>query len=683
LEAQIPATPNPQVPATRTPATEAITIRTDARQFESFLKSINRCASLLDARRLKNDIVGEIRRTRMLLGTVCFCPHLSCWFDRLACSANHEKDDWIDGEKTEDVVSYLDRLYTAKKKVEQRIVVLGGEDDPVRMAKTFKDLTLTGTLQKPIQSETPTTNGLSLRDVLTTPTSLSYFMEFMDRRNRSLLVQFWLTVESFKNPLEAVDSDSSGEDDDELIQHSETVKEDITMVNDLYFSSPTPHPALSVISAKHINAIRVFALDDSAPNPSAERKVKRNVMLAQRQVERDMEGDFEDFQRSPLWFRVVGDTESNNAMTASVMSSSVVSDGGSSPFSTVRGRDFLDPKIRASRTNRSPIMINPPITARSESLPSLTAVSTEREALSPVRPIQSSLDLLMSSTENAADSSRAPLFDESEDAHVGLIDDAQAQRMEAIQAALTDIIAFDNEESSHPRAETPDEATSQRGSGFLSARRSDNRRKPSFDEEQDVEEERQDENGSTTQTTLPLAGPGDLQLAYEIARLGEKLINLRTQDTMLDRLINKADLTGDTQELRLLRKSKSALNREIRELSFQKTQYELQESANRLVSDRTKLAIVNSTVGEEGGKSVVRYIVEVQQLAIDGSFSTGWVVARRYNEFLQMHNRLRDKYALVRGLDFPGKRIVTGLSGHFVDTRRAALEKYMQVDRPS
>ena len=513
----------------------------------------------------------------------------------------------------------------------------------MRIEKISKCSSLMDTSQKPIQSETPPTNGLSLRDVLTTPTSLSYFMEFMDRRNRSLLVQFWLTVESFKNPLEAVDSDSSGDDDDELIQHSETVKEDITMVNDLYFSSPTPHPALSVISAKHINAIRVFALDESAPNPSAERKVKRNVMLAQRQVERDMEGDFEDFQRSPLWFRVVGDTESNNVMTASVMSSSVVSDSGQSPFNAARGRDPPDPSTRASRTNRSPIMINPPLIPRSESLPALNTVLTEREPLSSARPAQSSLNLLMSSTENAADSSRAPLFDESEDTQVGPADDAQAQRMEAIKAALTDIIAFDNEESSHLRAETPDEAPSQRGSGFLSARRSDGRRQPSFDEEQDVEEERHDDNDSNAQTALPLAGPGDLQLAYEIARLGEKLNNLRTQDMMLDRLINKADLTGDTQELRLLQKSKSALNREIRELSFQKTQYELQESANRLVSDRTKLAIVNSTVGEEGGKSVVRYVVEVQQLAIDGSFATGWVVARRYNEFLQMHNRLRDK----------------------------------------
>jgi sorting nexin-25 len=48
--------------------TELITIRTDIRQFESFLRSINRCSSLLDARRLKNDVVGEIRRTRLSLG---------------------------------------------------------------------------------------------------------------------------------------------------------------------------------------------------------------------------------------------------------------------------------------------------------------------------------------------------------------------------------------------------------------------------------------------------------------------------------------------------------------------------------------------------------------------------------------------------------------------------------------
>lgn len=69
LESQLPRNISRATPAVP-PAgyTERITIRTTLRQFESFLRSISRCSSLLDARRLKNDVVGEIRRTRILLG---------------------------------------------------------------------------------------------------------------------------------------------------------------------------------------------------------------------------------------------------------------------------------------------------------------------------------------------------------------------------------------------------------------------------------------------------------------------------------------------------------------------------------------------------------------------------------------------------------------------------------------
>ena len=123
------------------------------------------------------------------------------------------------------------------------------------------------------------------------------------------------------------------------------------------------------------------------------------------------------------------------------------------------------------------------------------------------------------------------------------------------------------------------------------------------------------------------------------------------------------------------------MTRELRELQFQKQQYEQQETANRLISDRTRVSIVNSAVAEEGGKSVVRYLVEVQQLGPDGSFASGWVIARRYNEFHNMHNKLKERYILVRNLDFPGKRLVASLSGSFLDTRRVALEKYLQVCR--
>src|SRR6266404_5461793 len=69
LEAQLPRV-NPELKAPRgtSSGAETITLRTDHRQFDVFLRSIDHMSSLLDARRLKNDIMGEIRRTRALLG---------------------------------------------------------------------------------------------------------------------------------------------------------------------------------------------------------------------------------------------------------------------------------------------------------------------------------------------------------------------------------------------------------------------------------------------------------------------------------------------------------------------------------------------------------------------------------------------------------------------------------------
>ena len=70
LEVQSPLSSVPLSVATARggPRTEKITSRTAAHHFESFLRSISRCESLLDARRLKNDVMAEVRRTRALLG---------------------------------------------------------------------------------------------------------------------------------------------------------------------------------------------------------------------------------------------------------------------------------------------------------------------------------------------------------------------------------------------------------------------------------------------------------------------------------------------------------------------------------------------------------------------------------------------------------------------------------------
>lgn len=485
----------------------------------------------------------------------------------------------------------------------------------------------------------------------------------MDRRHRAMLVQFWLTVESFKNPLESVDSGS--EDDDEDAVLDPTLKEDISMMKELYFSNDSPDPALAVVSQKHVDSIRSFGLGEGAPTPTAERKVRRSVMLAQKQVEREMENDFEDFQRSELWFRVVADLEANRRPFTTSPSAS----GRSTPEPTQPSGNTARDGVREGhpyiRAQSSPLL-SFPFQKRDRPLASLPSTPSASSRSAP-----SNLEVLMSPAGSTApsSSSRAPLFDDPEDTDEDGPIEVQAQRMEAIQAALTDIIASDQRhEGRH---------SSSIDSRILLEADSIDSERP-FDDDVDAEEDKPDDDDKP-HGSYQMAGPGDLQLSYEISRLGDKIAHLETQDAMLDTLLKKAELTGDAQELRLLYRSRSSLTRELRELNFQKKQYEQQESANRLLSDRTKVAIVNSTVGEEEGKSVVRYLIEVQQLAPDGSFASGWVVARRYNEFHNMHNKLRERYALVRNLDFPGKRLVTSLSGSFVDSRRMALEKYMQV----
>lgn len=495
-------------------------------------------------------------------------------------------------------------------------------------------------------------------------------MEFMDRHHRSLLVQFWLTVESFKNPLELVDY-SSGDEDDPIQDpsNSTTLREDICLINDLYFSATPPHPSLSPISQKHVDIIRSYASNEVTPSVVENKKVRRSVMLAQREVEQEMESDFEDFQKSKLWFRVIEDASFGHP---EVGASALINKPQSTDLSTTV------PALGASLRTKSQI-------PRSESFPSLFSSIRASEhphlvqapvIYSPPATSRSNIDVLMAPLpDTSSDTSRAPLFNDPDDGRP-IMD--ESERMEAIQAALTDIIATE-QHSSQPRNRAEEADT------FIPSVPDGRKPRGMFGDEEDpnADEENEDETTESADTigqgSFQLAGPGDLQLSYEIARLGKKISKSEVHAAMLDTLIRKAELTGDTQELRLLRKAKASMTRELRELHFQKTQYEQQESANRLVPHRTKVSIVSSTVAEEEGKSVVRYLVEVQQLSPDGTFSSGWVIARRYNEFLRMHNKLREENSSVRSLDFPGKRLVTSLSGNFIDTRRQALEKYMQV----
>ncbi|GJJ78268.1 sorting nexin-25 [Entomortierella parvispora] len=181
------------------------------------------------------------------------------------------------------------------------------------------------------------------------------------------------------------------------------------------------------------------------------------------------------------------------------------------------------------------------------------------------------------------------------------------------------------------------------------------------------------------QDNVHLAAPGDLLLASRIKELEQDIETIKKQESIVEALIRKAEHQGRQNELRILKKSKSALRREILGMEYQKTQYEVQEEENMILPGRSTINITSSTVGYDGSKEFALYVIEVHQLVQDGSFASGWVIARRYSEFFALHQKLKEKFhSIVRHYELPGKRGFLKLQKSFVESRRIGLERYLQ-----
>jgi len=85
------------------------------------------------------------------------------------------------------------------------------------------------------------------------------------------------------------------------------------------------------------------------------------------------------------------------------------------------------------------------------------------------------------------------------------------------------------------------------------------------------------------QDNVHLAAPGDLLLASRIKELEQDIETIKKQESIVEALIRKAERQGRQNELRILKKSKSALRREILGMEYQKTQYEVQEEENMIL----------------------------------------------------------------------------------------------------
>ncbi|KAF2842422.1 intermediate filament protein-like protein [Patellaria atrata CBS 101060] len=623
------------------------------RKFERFVRAIRQCNTLSDARRFRNEVASQLR-----------------------------KGSSVEGQ---DVI-YLRRLETAKRILDQKVTTLGaGSTNPKLTVQPPVKLNRTGSRFE----------NASLKDVLHDASGLSYFMEYMDRQKLMSLVQFWIVVDGFRNPLE---DETDKPDENTGIQHrwTEADKNDLAQINEAYLNKLELK-----VDPEARRLVKEFLKAGSAATTAQYLRARRVILRAQSAIYEEMQEHYERFKKSDLYYKWSALDEAPGGPPSPTKSIETLEDRSPSPIAKR--------PAKVSRLSTSKLTLKPPDLRR--------AVVSSSDLRSTVRPN----DDIMQSRRSLDDSSRAPLFDDDYDSDVlarstqSLGSEGEAPRInannkevvDAMQAALNDIMDHKPDEESlfsDSGLKSPQEDESLRGS--MDIQRPDSpiskkdRGKPSIaslglvssprrgffnddlfgEEEKFLEDEHEDSdvNEKTEEDEIHEAAPGDLGLAEAIDSLTADIERLVSQEAIVDSLTKKAELTNNAAELRILRKSKASLQREIHRKELQRQQYIVQESDNSLYG-RATISIKSVMVAnDDEGREIAMYVIEVQRQAGDQMPAAAWVIARRYSEFHELNKRLKTRYPAVRTFDFPRRQVVFKLQKDFLEKRRQALEKYLR-----
>ncbi|MCJ1475602.1 Intermediate filament protein [Lambiella insularis] len=642
----------------------------DERRFERFIRAVRLCNNLSDARRFRSEVASQLKRESMLEG-----------------------QDHI----------YLRRLETGKRILDQRVAKLssiGGSSVPNSLQLEFGN-----------GHPASRTTNVSIHELLHDASGLSYFMEYMDRQGLMTLVQFWVVVDGLRNPLE---DDVFGLDTTSEVQWTDSDRLDIAQIAEAYLSKPE----LKVPESSR-EAVRRFLKADRHATSSQYNQARSAVLRAQSAVLEEMQDEhFRNFQKSDLYYKYL------------------TSDDGSTK-STTNGavRSLKSPTVQFIAETATLPTLPPPQVSRfnSTSFDLRRSAASSNELRSPTKTSDSSVS---QQTRRSFDiSPSAPLFDDnveretlaqsthsldSDSLNGDISNNNQAEVVEAMEAALNNIMT--DRPNEDDRKDSPSDPHDLHTQNYLFSEGSDSsptlpeykrydsnvlgkeRGRPNLtslglvnpssrigvfsdddlfgDEEKFNEDEHSDPedfaDDKALQDEIHEAAPGDLGLAEAISALTIDIERLVSQESVVDTLTRKAELTNNVAELRILGKSRSSLQREIRRKELQRKQYIVQESDSSLYG-RASVKIKSIMVGKESdGQEFALYVIEVQRKAGEHMAAASWAVARRYSEFHELHQRLRGIYPTVRNLDFPRRRLVMKLQRDFLHKRSISLERYLR-----
>lgn len=629
------------------------------RSFEKFVRAIRQCASLPDARKFRSEVLRQIKRE----------------------SEMPNRDQ-----------TYLRRLEIGRKLLDQRVIDLSSQ---LRSASGSLDAA-SDAGRKETRSDP---SKMSLRDVLYDASGLSYFMEYMDRLQLVAMVQFWIVVDGFRSPL-----------DQDLTSGTRTLiatdswdrsdRDVMVQITGSYFSRPelkVPQKLQSVVD--------MFLKAGDGATYQQYSAARRAVLTVQESLYEEMDAThFSAFKRSDLYYKWLATDVF--PVAASVNGDMPEQQNSNQP-------QGLTKSILASTKNQE---LRRAI-ASSSDLPSVS-----RRSVKIAEPRRSLDDA----------SERPPLFDEDEDEdpltrstqslpsiHEDMLPPSngdQTKMMSAVQAALDEIVdeepdqdsvfsgwrsvtpdlnesrvsVFDSAPSSNPIpiSQGPKPSLSSLGLVGTPSRRTVFSEGDLFGENEGLWEEDRDEDETVErpggEEDIHEAAPGDLGLSELVQSLSLEIDKLEAQLKVVEALMNKAELTNNTAELRILRKSKSSLDREIHRKELQRQQYIIQKSENDLYG-KADISIKSIMVGTEpDGHEYALYVIEVQRRGGEKAPLVTWAIARRYSEFHDLHRQLRKRHPSIRELEFPRRQMMLTLQKDFLKKRSAALQKYLRelLSRP-
>src|SRR5579859_6060992 len=379
-------------------------------------------------------------------------------------------------------------------------------------------------------------------------------MEFMDRRGRMRLVQFWLLVNNIKDPLEDADSDP-------LPQHSTWTQNDIDDLSAIlhsYFSDSTldvDHQLKADLS--------LFLEDPAKSTPEQYQRARKAILITQQTVYQTMEReDWPLFRQTDLWHKYLAadSAPSTPAKAPLATKTAAVSMTRSHSTGTIPMRQV---GISSSRNESASDLRKFLRKAPSSRIPSEESHQSSEDPLSTdenptLTPQQSEEEVVSAISAALNDIIKSDTKDDIASVHSRESVDLGDRPLPGSNRSSTDIPGGTMDITTSPEDRR---VSSDRGMPSESVRE----RLPIFGDDDDYRPDFAIET-LTRGNSIEEGRSGlgfNVDVIEELEMVGDDIERLKREIRLTNNMIGKAELTGSYEELRLLKHSRSSMEREL------------------------------------------------------------------------------------------------------------------------